>query len=179
MRTNKLRNGIALLGMTMLFLSLFCVVGVEASTITPDTLGHKTPVSFEFTNVPGEEFDRLWHSGLNDKIFHSRGYDHYGEVWGDLEGTLFYDGDVNLNFETFDGTGGGVIYFEVSYGDMSGTFEGKMVFKIYMDEGTPFVDGKFVCHGDGDFEGLHLKGTYLGILGTTYLADAILLNPKC
>jgi hypothetical protein len=157
--------------MAMLFLSLFCVVGIEAAT-TP-TLDHKTPVSFEFTNNPGENFDDLWFTGPNDEILHSRGYDHFGDVWGDLEGTLFYDGDVNLNMVTLDGAGGGIAIFTVAYGDLSGTFEGRMTLKIT----AGIVTGTYMGHGDGDFDGMHLRFKFAGALGgVPASADGVIIN---
>jgi hypothetical protein len=176
-RIRKLRNGIALLGMAMLFLSLFCVVGVEASTVP--TLEHKTPVSFEFTNNPGMEFDKLWFSGEKTTdhpdgiILHSRGYDHFGDVWGDLEGSLFYDGDINLNLETFDGAGGGTAIFTVAYGDLSGTFEGRMTLKVR----AGIVTGTYMGHGAGDFDGMHLRFKFAGALGgVPAIADGVIIN---
>ena len=172
MRTGKLRNSIALFGMTMLFLSLFCVVGVEAGTVPPSTLDHKTPVTFEFTNNPGEDFDELWFSG-GGKILHTRGYDHFGDVWGDLVGTLFYDGDINLNMETFDGAGGGTAIFTVAYGDLSGTFEGRMTLKVR----AGIVTGTYMGHGDGDFDGMHLRFKFAGALGgVPATADGVIIN---
>jgi hypothetical protein len=167
----KFRNSIALLGMAMLFLSLFCVVGVEAATVP--TLEHKTAVSFEFTNNPGEDFDKLWFTGPDDSILHSRGYDHFGDVWGDLEGTLFYDGDINLNMVTFDGAGGGTAIFTVVYGDLSGTFEGRMTLKVR----AGIVTGTYMGHGDGDFAGMHLRFKFAGALGgVPAIADGVIIN---
>ena len=171
MKNRRIRNSITLIGMTMLFLSLFCVVGVEASEDPATTLDHKTPITFQFTNNPDDTFERMWFS--DDGILHMRGAGHDGEVWGDLDGDLTYMGDINLNTETFDGTGGGTVCFDVRYGDLSGTFEGRMV--INVDGG--YITAKFICHGNGDFEGMHLKGIAGGIIGTTYLADAVILNP--
>jgi hypothetical protein len=180
-RNSKLRNSIALLGMTMLFLSLFCIVGVEAQIITPGTLDHKTPVTFEFTNDPGTEFDKLWFTGKpmpetgfpDGIILHSRGYDHFGEVTGDLVGTLFYDGDVNLNMITLDGAGGGTAIFTVDYGALSGTFEGRMTIKVR----TGLVTGTYMGHGDGDFDGMHLRFKFTGALGQPGLANGVIISP--
>ncbi len=160
--------------MTMLFLSLFCVVGVEAGTVTPTTLDHKTPVSFEFTNNPGEDGDKMWFTGPDDTIIHTRGYDHFGDVWGDLVGTLFYDGDINLNLVTLDGAGGGTSIFTVAYGDLSGTFEGRMTLKVR----AGIVTGTYMGHGDGDFDGMHLRFKFAGALGgVPAIADGVIINP--
>lgn len=175
MKNRKLRHTVALIGLTMLIFSLSCVVGVKAGTIG-STLEHKTPITFEFTNNPVHGvFEKEWIT--KGGIYHARGYDHIGVVEGGLEGTLTYVGDINLNLETFDGTGGGTVCFDVGYGDLSGTFEGRMVIKVYMTQYGPYIDAKFICHGADDFDGMHLKGTAGGFMGFTYFADAVILNP--
>ena len=181
MTIKKLRHGAALFGLTLLLFSLLCIINVEATT-NNTTLAHKTTIAFEFTNVPGATFERMWHSGLtwpelglpDGEILHARGWDHYGIVSGGLVGTLTYPGDVNLNMITRDGTSWGIICFSVSYGDLSGTFEGRMVVKF----NGGYITGIFVCHGDGDFEGMHLKGTCEGSMDVgDYSAIATILNP--
>ena len=177
MKYRKLRHSVALIGLTLLFFSLFCVVGVKASAIEPPepTLAHKTPIRFNFTNYPDGPIEKQWLSARG-KILHMRGVSHYGEILaGDLEGTLTYVCDVNVDSETFDGTGGGTVCFSVVYGDLSGTFEGRMVVKFK----SGHITGMFVCHGDGDFEGMHLKGTCEGFMFPgVYSANAVLLNPN-
>lgn len=170
MRFKKIKQHTILIGLTLLVCSFLFVAGVAATT-TP-TLAHKTQISFGFTNFYDDTYDRLWVS--DDGILHIRGGGHFGDVWGDLIGTLTYDGDINLNMETYDGTGVGLVCFSVNYGDLSGTFEGKMVLKV----NSGYITGMFVCHGDGDFEGMKLKGTCEGdLVSKTYSADAIILNP--
>ena len=172
MKYEKRRYGAAVLGLTMLVLTLFCVVGVEAAAQPPST------ITFEFTNDPVQgAFEKEWTT--KGGIYHARGYDHIGDVEGGLEGTLTYVGDINLNMETFDGTGQGIVCFDVNYGELSGTFEGRMVIKVYMTQDGPYIDAKFICHGDGDFEGMHLKGTAGGFMGAPegYSANAVILNP--
>jgi len=170
MKIRKLKNGVAILGVTLLFLSLFCVAGVAAGTITPTPMDHKTPISFEFTNNYDETFEKSW---MSDGILHMRGGGHFGDVWGDLDGTLTYMGDIQLNMETYDGTGGGIVCFTVNYGDLFGTFEGRMVLKVT----GGYITCMFICHGGGNFDGMKLKGTAEGWMGGTYFADAIILNP--
>jgi len=173
MKYRKLRHSVAMIGLTMLFFSLSCVVGVEAGTLEP-TLAHKTPITFGFTNTAIDgAYERLWFS-KHGTILHARGWDHYGDVWGDLEGTLTYVGDINFNLMTSDGTGGGTVCFSVNYEGLSGNFEGRMVIKV----NGGYITGMFVCHGNGDFEGMHLKGTCEGGMGGDYLANAVLLNPN-
>ena len=159
-----------LIGLTMLICSFILVVGVQATT-NGTTLAHKTPILFQFTNDPDDTFERMWFS--EDGKLHMRGAGHIGEVWGGLTGTLSYLGDIQLYLETMDGTGGGIVCFNVAYGDLSGTFEGRMVIKV----NGGYITAMFVCHGDGDFEGMKLKGTAEGGMGGTYMADAIILNP--
>ena len=171
MKLRKIRQHAILIGLTMLVCSFFLVVGVAATT-NGTTLGHKTPISFEFTNDPDGTFEKEWYSA-HGRILHMRGSPHDGDVWGDLEGTLIYVGDIELNMETFDGTGQGIVCFDVNYGELSGTFEGRMVIKV----NGGYITAMFVCHGDGDFEGMKLKGTAEGGMGGTYMADAIILNP--
>ena len=174
MKYRRLRHSVALIGLTMLFFSLFCVVGVEATANnTTTTLAHKTPIAFNFTNAPDGNFDKSWTSA-HGKILHMRGAPHNGTAWGDLEGNLTYVGDIELDPITGDGTGGGTVYFSVNYGSLFGTFEGRMVIKV---EGW-YIAAKFICHGGGDFEGMHLKGTAGGYMFPgVYLANAVILNP--
>ncbi|MCK4278998.1 MAG: hypothetical protein KAW94_00330 [Candidatus Thorarchaeota archaeon] len=176
MKNRKFRHGVALIGLTLLFFSLICIVGVEAGEIEP-TLAHKTPITFEFTNDYDGTFEKQWFSA-HGKILHMRGAGHLGVIQegGNLEGTLTYMGDLNLNYETKDGTGGGTVCFSVNYGDLSGDFEGRMVIKV----NGGYITAMFVCHGDGDFEGMHLKGTAEGFMcpGGFYSANAVLLNPN-
>lgn len=169
MKLRKIRQHAILIGLTMLVCSFFLVVGVAATT-NGTTLGHKTPISFEFTNNYDETFDKSW---LSDDILHMRGGGHIGDVWGDLEGSLTYVGDIQLNTVTYDGTGGGILCLTVNYGELSGTFEGRMVIKV----AGGFITGMFICHGDGDFEGMKLKGTCEGAMGGEYSAIATILNP--
>jgi len=169
MKLRKIKQHTTLIGLTLLICSFFLVVGVAATTVDP-TLAHKTPVSFEFTNNYDETFDKSW---ISDGILHMRGGGHDGDVWGDMEGTLTYVGDIQLKLETYDGTGGGILCLTVNYGDLSGTFKGRMVIKVT----GGYITGMFICHGDGDFEGMKLKGTCEGGMGGIYSADAIILNP--
>ncbi len=171
MKLRKIKQHTILIGLTMLICSFILVVGVTATTPI-ETLGHKTPITFGFTNVHDGNFERMWFS---DGILHLRGAPHDGIVSGDLLGTLTYTGDINLNMETYDGTGQGILCLSVTYGDLSGTFRGRMVIKV----NGGIITAMFICHGDGDFEGMKLKGTGGGIMNpeTIYLADAIILNP--
>lgn len=174
MDIKKLRHGAALFGLTLLLFSLLCIINVEATIQPPSTLAHKTPIVFEFTNVPvPDAYEKQWVSA-HGKITHIRGWDHIGDVWGDLEGSLTYVGNVELKMETYDGTSEGIISFSVGYGDLSGIFEGRMVVKF----NGGYITGIFVGHGNGDFEGMHLRGTCEGSMFVgVYSANAVLLNP--
>lgn len=176
MKYRKLRHSVALIGLVMLFFSLSFVVGVEATTPKPP-LEHKTPITFEFTNNYDGTYKKQWFSA-HGKILHMRGAGHDGVIQegGDLEGTLTYMGDLNLNYDTYDGAGGGTVCFSVNYGDLSGDFEGRMVIKV----NGGYITAMFVCHGNDDFEGMHLKGTAEGFMlpGGVYSANAVLLNPN-
>ena len=173
MKLRKIKQHTILIGLTMLICSFILVVGVSATAngTLNGTLAHKTPITFGFTNVPDDTFERMWFS--DDGILHMRGAPHDGIVSGELVGTLTYTGDINLNMETYDGTGQGILCLSVTYGDLSGTFQGRMVIKV----NGGYITGMFICHGAGDFEGMHLKGTCEGGMGGTYSADAIILNP--
>ncbi len=182
MKLRKIKQHTILIGLTMLICSFILVVGVSATAngTLNGTLVHKTPIVFEFTNDFSGPPDKEWYSA-HGKIWHMRDLPHAGDVWGDeegpltLEGTLTYMGDVNLNTITYDGTSWGIICFSVRYGDLSGTFEGRMVVKF----NGGYITGIFVCHGNGDFEGMHLKGTCEGFMFPgVYSANAVLLNPN-
>ena len=171
MKLKKIKQHTTLIGLTLLVCSFFLVVGVAAATTIDPTLGHRTPITFGFTNDYDGTYDRSWYS--EDGKLHMRGGGHIGDVWGDLEGTLSYSGDINLIMEPLDGTGGGILCFTVTYGELSGTFEGRMVIKV----AGGYITGMFICHGDGDFEGMKLKGTCEGAMGGEYSAIATILNP--
>ena len=174
MKLRKIKRHTILIGLTLLVCSFFLVAGVSANGISNGTLAHKTPITFEFTNVPDGTFEKEWYSA-HGRILHMRGSPHDGFVWGNLDGDLTYVGDIELNMETFDGTGQGIVCFDVNYGELSGTFEGRMVIKV----NGGYITAMFVCHGDGDFEGMHLKGTCEGFMFPgVYSANAVLLNPN-
>jgi len=64
--------------------------------------------------------------------------------------------NLNLDLETGNGDSNNFSHYEGTFGDLSGTWSGHSSGTY-----TAFVDtGKFVFNGDGDFAGMHLRGTY-------------------
>ena len=77
------------------------------------------------------------------------------EVQGDLAGTLTVIGNSNIHLLTGNGDEFGSFVLDVSYGDLQGTFEGRMSATV---EGMVST-ASLVGHGNGDFEGMKLKLT--------------------
>ncbi len=113
--------------------------------------------------TPGEDPDRFWPFPPEPGMTHIRGGPHVGSLTGDdLAWDISYDGNNNLDLFTFTGVGWGPILFSGTWDGLTGTFEGQLV--IHFD--NFYLTGKFVCHGTGDYEGMHLKGTFEVMYGT-------------
>ena len=88
-----------------------------------------------------------------DGVFHTRGYVGEETMVGDLAGTLYATGNMNLDLATGDGYQGGKLRFVGTWKGVQGTFEGSWGGQI-----TGFYfSGKWVTKGSGNFAGYHLK----------------------
>lgn len=152
------------------------ILFLSASNMSVRAKTTTTTVNFYFTNNPDPvplPNTKFWIS--EEGVLLSRNYPHSGDVWGDLTGSLVYVGDLNSNDWYFTpdwhlvilgGVGGGSLTLDVD----GGTFEGIMRFKII--DGV--VYGKFTLHGSGSFDGMLLKGTFEGPLGSPATATGVI-----
>ena len=165
---NKMKIGRkgALVGITILFCTLiFGAAGVLA----------KKPVRTELT------FEYEWTGGTDpakkewttDKgVLHTLQTPHYGKVTvGDIEGEVYYCGNLILDLNTLSGKGGGIFEFTGKYNGEAAGFKGKLIFEIE----DRVLTGTLNCPGSGAFEGILLKGTVNTILWETLTNYATLV----
>ncbi|MFW9856218.1 MAG: hypothetical protein ACFFFG_14295 [Candidatus Thorarchaeota archaeon] len=164
----KLQQKAALVGLLVFWSSLFMSVAhVQAKA-------SQTPISFSFSLVyiPGGHPDeKKW---ISEGILHARKADHNGMAWGDLEGSTRYLGNLNAEIDAaghyVNGNGWGTF----TIGTASDWFEGILVLKIrnYLS-----ISGQLNCHGNGMYEGMHLKATFVLNLGTgSWEAEGTILD---
>jgi hypothetical protein len=118
--------------------------------------------------------EKMWFS--DDGILHIRRGPHEGtltSVANDFYFEIDYPGNNNLDLATFTGNGWGPICFTGHWGNLEGTFEGHMVL-LFRDA---FITAKIVCQGTGDFEGMHLKGSFAEYFGTDPVTTVAIHNP--
>jgi len=169
-KTSILAN-IILATILLTFISFVFMPGVQAKAT-------RTPFTGRETFAPVGDPERAWVD--DDGIQHVRGF----PILGTFDGDLFsWSNDVvfgfNLDLATGDGNGFGTCDFDVTWGEDSGTFEGRFIAKIIGGVGGVFtVD--FSGHGSGDFEGMKIMGTGTGSMtgpGTGWLEhEGIILN---
>ncbi len=166
----KKRNVMILSGIAVLFSVIFAmtVVGAKAT---------KTAVSGTYSSIIVGSPERMWTSGGG--ILHIRRmptqltFPAPGTT-SDLVGTGI--GVVNLNLDP-SGTGDVTSFWtlNVSWGSLSGTFEGRFTAKVIEN----VADAKAVLHGTADdFVGMkmHLK-IHGGSFGTPLEFEGIILDP--
>ena len=113
--------------------------------------------------VPFEAEERLAPTGPPERVWVSDGIQHTrkahvaGIVWGDINGTITVVGNRNLNLATGHGTAHGVAVVDVEWHGLTGTFEGISEWKL---ENFRVVDGQFIGHGTGDFEGMLMQAYF-------------------
>ena len=153
------------LGMIVLLSSL--IVG----TVTTQAKHTNPTLYFEYVwdalDAPQKEwFDK-------DGVYHAIKTPHYGHVTtGDIEGTIFYNGNVELDFATYCGKGGGIFEFTGYFEGEEASFRGKLQF--YIEYGV--VYGTLNCPGKGAFNGLLFKGTVVAPLGGTSIVNLVIWN---
>lgn len=133
-------------------LPLLCIVGLIGLLLMPgyaSAQATETEVKGRMVGfVMGDPAKPAWTD--EDGITHFRGVPSWGDVTGDLEGDAYSEFNLDVNMETGDGWGAGTVILNVSWGELSGTFEGR-----YMIKFTGWlVTGSGVAHGTGDFEGM-------------------------
>lgn len=130
----------------LLLLAAPAVLG-EATKTT--FMGIETPV---FTGEP----DRQWVD--EDGVLHIRGL----PVETIFQGTPFnfinrVTIDLNLDLATGDGDGTGAFTFDVTWGELRGTFQGIATLTLSREPGRELLVS-YVGHGAGDFEGMKIMG---------------------
>ena len=159
---------------TKIIASVLLLVAVMLITGIAWAKATKTPVTGTTEVLPTGNLEREW---IDDNgIWHIRGASSKLVFSGDLvgEGTAV----VNLNLDMLTGNGeeSGHSISQLSWGGLSGTFEGS--FSVTYTAGVG--DGHGVYHGTGDFAGMKLMEDF-----TVYLLadpifvvfDGIILDP--
>ena len=116
----------------------------------------ETPVAGQWINFVHGDPARAWID--EDGISHIRGQPYWVEVIGDLEGEAISVCYLNLDLATGNGDGGGTVTYNVSWGELSGSFEGRFIVTLT----DWWAAGHGVAHGTGDFEGMKLMITLEG-----------------
>ncbi len=172
MRITNLRIAPAVLSILVALL-LLAATGVQAKATKAPFTGFE---EFGPTGPPVSD----WTAG---GIQHVRGIPIFGSMVGTIDGTLFsWSNSVVFNFDlnlaTGYGNGHGTCYFDVTWGEDSGTFERC---RFTAKFAGPVFRVDFVGHGSGDFEGMKIKGTGIGALtgpGVGWLNhEGIVLDP--
>jgi len=79
-----------------------------------------------------------------------------------INGTCVYVYNVNIDMVTGDGDINGTSFVEETYGDLTGTWEGRFAGTI---EGFVITCNFNYPHGSGDFAGWHARGVVTAIFG--------------
>jgi len=151
------------------FASVMLMIGLVEAKAT------KTSVSGAISIAIAGPAERTWID--EEGIVHRRGLPAEYVVSGDLAGTG--TGLANLNLDPMTGNGDetGQASFELTWGELSGTFEGR-----WSTTFTGFVGvGSGVLHGGGDFEGMKMMISFVLDLTTggppVAVFEAIILDP--
>ena len=146
--------------------------------MTTQAKPNRTVIDFTFDLHVSGDAERIWETGSG--IWQIRNTPHIGSVLSSesgLRGEFFYLGNLILfddlnNPTSFNSIGGGIFEFTGSYFGVEAGFTGKLHFTIE----NFFATGYFNVLGSGAFEGMHLKGTYSGLLGGIYDALLVIWN---
>jgi hypothetical protein len=164
---NKTRTKI--LAGVVLLAAVLLITGIAYAKAT------KTPVTGTTEVVPRGSAEREWID--DDGILHIRGESADYVFSGDLVGTGL--GVVNINIDPLTGNGdeSGYSTSELTWGELSGTFEGS--FSVTYTGGVGVGHG--VYHGTGDFAGMKLMEDFTVDLtiGPPYVVnfEGIILDP--
>ncbi|OLS30441.1 MAG: hypothetical protein HeimAB125_19300 [Candidatus Heimdallarchaeota archaeon AB_125] len=160
----KIGKKTILLGTLLLLCSLSLGMQTQAKH-TNETL------SFEYYyydyGAPVKLFDK-------DGFYIAKRTPHYGIIVdGDIEGEIYYNGNIFLDLATYNGWGGGIIEFTGNFEGEAAGFKGVLKFKVVGGA----ISGTLNCPGSGAFTGLLFKGTFVAILGggNTYV-DLVIWN---
>ncbi len=161
----KTSRKLLFLGMIVLLSSL--IVG----TATTQAKHVNATINFEYVYDSYGDPLKFWYD--KDGVYHAIKTPHYGHILaGDIEGDIYYNGNVVLDFTTFSGKGGGIIEFTGTYNDEVAGFRGKLIFTIEFG----VVTGTMNCPGTGAFANLLLKGTFTAALGGSTFVNMVIWN---
>ena len=134
----------------------------------------KTQVTGTAEVYPQGIVEREWTD--DDGIWHLRGASSKLVFSGDLVGEGSAVINLNLDMLTGNGDESGHSISELTWGGLSGTFEGS--FSVTYTGGVG--DGHGVYHGTGDFAGMKLMEDFIVILAGTQIvvySEGIILDP--
>ena len=154
---------------TLLVLTFFSPLASYAG----DAAGNgaiSVPFEAEERLAPTGPPERVWVS--DDGIQHTRNSPVAGIVWGDLNGTITILGNRNLDLATGHGTAHAEAVVDVEWNGLTGTFEGRSQWKL---EAFRIVDGQFIGHGTGDFEGMQMEAHFFNDSGRVPFNGTILI----
>ena len=154
----KMGRRFVILGITILICSfVFVTVGVQAKK------ADRIELTFEYEWTSFDPAEKEW---TTDKgILHTLQTPHYGVVTtGDIEGDIYYCGNLILDLNTFSGKGGGTFQFTGTYNGEAAGFKGKMIFEIE----NFALTGTLNCPGSGAFKNTLIKGTVSTVIILTH-----------
>ena len=128
------------------------------------------PFEAEERLAPTGPPERVWVS--DDGIQHTRNAPVAGIVWGDINGTITILGNRNLDLATGHGAAHAEAVVDVEWNGLTGTFEGRSQWKL---EAFRIVDGQFIGHGTGDFEGMLMQAHFFNDSGRVPFTGTILI----
>ncbi len=159
-------------------LAVLCIVALIGLLLTAGYAwaeATETPVAGERSVIPRAELPkRDW---VDDElVWHVRGARADLVLSGDMVGTGLAIVNFNLDLMTGDGDESGWVTLELTWGDLSGTFEGRFSTTYTNGAGT----GHGVYHGTGDFAGMKFMEDFSVVLDEPpYVAtyEGIILDP--
>jgi len=134
-----------------------------ATQISSAGAATKTTVTFSDTVVSVGTPDRTW---VKDDVLHIRGQPQTTAVTGDITGTFSLDANLNLDLTT----GTGDLFGKFTLTTAAVTWAGSFAADITVAG----VSGTFVGQGT---DGTKIVGTFTAIGPTTFLNEAVILDP--
>ncbi len=159
--------------MKMASIGLLILVGVllAATTGVMAKPATKTPFTAEQVFDEMDDPEREWVD--DDGVLHSRRAPAEFSVTGGLVGTGSIVHNQNVDITTGDGDGFGSFFLDVTWGGLSGTFEGRYSGTIT----AGIFSADFVGHGRGGFDGMKIMGSGFPTDPTTFAITGIILSP--
>jgi len=159
----KLGRKAILFGMLILIGSIFIAVPVQAEKT-------RTTINFVYYLKDSGDPIRFWIT--KDNILHMRGTPHDGYIDSsdsDFTGDIYYTGNINLDLNIYEGSGGGIFEFNGECLGAPASFSGRLNFIL----DSTGIYSTFTLHGTGSLQGL-LKGTSIGLGEHLYAAELVI-----